>query len=166
MRLYKLQTIAAHHQMGNKRCVAGQTVQARARSSESSHPRVRHTQTIWSVSTSNLLIDWETLNGMQAERTSPAMDHQYRATRQLQLPPSHLHSTTAHHFTTPLHLTTPFTHHLPLTSRVCLDDPSLPLTCVSMSPWGSGLLTHGRAGSCILNLTSPHALLHSLGTVV
>ena len=46
---------------------------------ESSHSRVRHTQTVWSVSTSNLLIDWETLNGMQAERPSQAMDQQYWA---------------------------------------------------------------------------------------
>ena len=53
----------------------------------SSHPRVRHTQTIWSVSTASLLINWESLNGMQAERISPAMDQQYRAIRQLQLPP-------------------------------------------------------------------------------
>ena len=46
---------------------------------ESSHSRVRHTQTVWSVSTSNLLIDWETLNGMQAETPSQAMDQQCRA---------------------------------------------------------------------------------------
>ena len=39
---------------------------------ESSHSRVHHTQTIWFVSTSTLLINWETLNGMQAEKPSQA----------------------------------------------------------------------------------------------
>ena len=48
----------------------------------SSHSRVRHTQTVRSVSTCNRLINWEMLNGMQAEKPSQAMDQQCRARRQ------------------------------------------------------------------------------------
>ena len=76
-------------------------------------PESGHTQMIWSVSTANLLIDWETLNGMQADRPSPAMDQQYRATRQHQFPPSHFHFTIAQH-NTPRHFTSPL--HSPTTS--------------------------------------------------
>ena len=63
-RLYKLHTITVHLRVGPKRCVAEPTVHDVLEVRGSSYSRVRHTQTVWSVSTSNLLIDWETLNGM------------------------------------------------------------------------------------------------------
>ena len=83
MRLCKLQlTTTAHHTMGPKRCMAGSTVQVRTRSSGMLSSRVRHTQTVRSVSTLNRLINWEMLNGMQAEKPSQTRDQQCRARRQ------------------------------------------------------------------------------------